>query len=391
MEKLWNSNYLKVWGSNFMLHFSFTLIVPLLPLYLNQTYGAAKDTIGVVLAGYAVMALVVRPFSGYLTDVFPRKAALLLFNFFFVATYAGYIAAGSLTAFAIFRTLHGAPFGALTVATNAAAVDSLPQSRRTEGLGYFGLSNNLATAIGPMLAIYLLDALNGNFQALFTISLGVSLLGLILDASLKLPKADFVREKKTLSLDKFFLMDAMPEAVTIALFSLAHGVMITYTAIYGRQYLGVTTGTGLFFTLFATGLILSRLTGARALRKEKVSRNASIGIVISIFGYTMFALLQNELFYYISAFVIGLGNGHWYPAFLNMFVNLADDSKRGAANSSILTAWDAGKGLGVLLGGVISEHLGYMTAFTTGAASFVLGSAMYFAFTKAHYERTKLR
>ena len=34
--KLWNANYLKIWIGNFLIHFSFTLIVPLLPLYLSE-------------------------------------------------------------------------------------------------------------------------------------------------------------------------------------------------------------------------------------------------------------------------------------------------------------------------------------------------------------------
>ena len=76
--KLWNANYLKVWIGNFLIHFSFTLIVPLLPLYLSETFGANKQTIGLCLAGYTVMALIVRPFSGYVVDSFPRRTVLIV-------------------------------------------------------------------------------------------------------------------------------------------------------------------------------------------------------------------------------------------------------------------------------------------------------------------------
>ena len=58
-DKLWNSNYLKIWTGNFLLNFSFTLIVPLLPLYLSDTFGATNDAIGMALAGYTVMALII--------------------------------------------------------------------------------------------------------------------------------------------------------------------------------------------------------------------------------------------------------------------------------------------------------------------------------------------
>lgn len=389
--KLWNANYLKVWLGNFLIHFSFTLIVPLLPLYLSETFGANKQTIGLCLAGYTVMALVIRPFSGYVVDSFPRRAVLIVCNFIFFALFGGYLVAGSLTMFTIFRTLHGAPFGATTVAASTVAIDVLPSERRTEGIGYYGLSNNLATAIGPVVAIYMLQAFSGNFQALFWLSLLFSLAGLVLDATIKLPQRDFLPEKKIISMDRFFLVEGWREAAAMTCYSFSYGVVSTYVAIYGKEELGITGGTGLFFSLLAVGLILSRLTGAHALRSNRVSRNAGLGLVISVFGYTLFALMHNRFGYYASAFVIGMGNGHMYPAFQNMFINLAPHSKRGTANSSILTAWDAGVGLGVLFGGLLAEHLGYHWAFWAAAAVKAAGTAYYFLRVRSHFETCKLR
>ena len=69
---LWNSNYTKAWVSNFMIFFSFMLLTPLLPLYMSVEFGADKDLIGMVLSGYTLTALLVRPFSGYFVDSFPR-------------------------------------------------------------------------------------------------------------------------------------------------------------------------------------------------------------------------------------------------------------------------------------------------------------------------------
>lgn len=390
-ERLWNGNYIKIWAGNFLIHFSFTLIVPLLPLYLSETFGAGKDTIGLVLAGYTVMALLVRPFSGFMVDRFPRRAVLLICNFLFFALFTGYLVAGSLTMFALFRTLHGAPFGATTVAASTVAIDVLPSSRRTEGIGYYGLSSNLATAIGPVLAIYVLQAFGGNFKVLFALSLVISLAGLILDATIKLPRRDFVPDKKVLSLDRFFLVKGAREALTMICFSFSYGVVSTYVAIYGKEELGILSGTGLFFTLFAVGLIVSRLTGAHALRENRVTRNATIGVLTALCGFVIFAALRTTFGYYASAFIIGLGNGHMYPAFQNMFINLAGHNQRGTANSSILTAWDAGVGLGVLAGGLIAEHLGYHWAFWAACAVNASGVVYYFLSTRRHFETNKLR
>lgn len=390
-QKLWNGNYLKIWTGNFLLNFSFTLIVPLLPLYLSETFGASNDTIGMALAGYTLMALVIRPFSGYVVDSYPRKLVLMICNFFFFLLFFGYIIAGSLAMFTIFRTIHGAPFGATTVAASTVAIDVLPSSRRSEGIGYYGLSNNLATALGPVLAIYLLHAFEGNFIALFWVSTAFSLAGLLIDASIRLPAREFVPDKKVISLDRFFLLKGWREALAILSFAFSYGIVSTYVAIYGKEELGITGGTGIFFTLFAVGLILSRLTGAKALRQNRVSYNASVGCITSMAGYLLFAAVHAPIGYYASAFIIGLGNGHMYPAFQNMFINLAENSQRGTANSSILTSWDAGIGLGVFSGGFLSEHFGYHSAFWFALAVNAVGVLWYFLRTKRHFEQNKLR
>lgn len=389
--KLWNSNYIKVWTGNFLLNFAFMLIVPLLPLYLSETFGAGKDTIGGVLAAYTVMVLLVRALSGYIVDSFPRKLVLMVCYTVFSLLFFGYLIAGSLLVFAIFRTLHGAPFGAATVAASTVAIDVLPSSRRGEGIGYYGLSNNLATALGPALAVYVLHAFDGNFQALFWMSVIVSLSGLVIDATIRLPGRETSPPRGVLSLDRFFLLPGWREALTLACFAFSYGVVSTYLAIYGKEELGITGGTGMFFTLFAVGLILSRLTGARSLRRNLVSRNAALGICTAAVGYLVFAALHSSVGYYLSAFIIGLGNGHMFPAFQTMFINLAPHNRRGTANSSVLSSWDAGVGLGVLLGGVLSEHLGYHWAFWVAFGVNVAGLVLYFVRTRAHFEAEKLR
>ena len=298
MEQLWNANYIKVWVANFLMNFAFMLIVPLLPLYLADTYGASKDTIGMVLFGYALAALCMRPFSGWIVDSFPRKAILLfsltLTTFFFL----GYLAAGTLLMFGIFRTLHGAPFGAMGVSLSTVAVDVLPSSRRTEGIGYFGLSNNIATAISPSVAIFIF-AHYPSYNLLFLLCFCVSLLGVILCSTLRLKpiqihQSPIINHQSTakgvLSLDRFFLVPAWALFLVMFTLGISYSIMSTYVAIYGREQLGISGGTGAFFGLLAIGLIVSRLTGAKSLRQGLVVRNANVGFIVSLCGRGRFHL-----------------------------------------------------------------------------------------------------
>ncbi len=389
LERLWNRDYCIAMAGNFLLFFSFYLLTPLLPIYLDAQFGADKDMIGLVLSGYVVAALIVRPFSGFIVDSFNRKKVLVTCFFFFFICFTGYIGAGTLLMFAIVRTIHGLPFGAATVANSTVAVDVLPSSRRNEGIGFYGLSNNLAMAVAPSAGIWVYGA-TGDFTLLFWISLGVALLGFWCSTAIHLPYRKPVEGKPHLSMDHFFLTRAWLMAVNIMLFGLCWGVMGNYVALYGKQQLGIVDGTGIFFALLSAGLFISRLYGVKGLREGKLAENALEGAVISTVGYTLFALAPGIWAFYASALLIGLGNGRMYPAFLNMFISVARHDQRGTANSSILTSWDVGMGLGILLGGVLSQYLGYSAAFWFTAASQATGTLLILLFTRRFFHRRRL-
>ena len=389
-ERLWNANYTKVWLANFMIFFSFMLLTPLLPIYLSEQFAANKDTIGLVLFGYAVMALVARLFSGYIVDSFPRKMVLLVSFTLFTLFFVGYVAAGTLMLFALVRTLHGVPFGFTTVANSTVAIDVLPSSRRTEGIGLYGLSNNLASAISPSIAIWIYVTTH-NFDIIFWLAMVVATLGLFIDSTVKTRPRPKVEGKQPISLDRFFLTKGWSEALTMVCFAFSYGVMSTYVAIYGKERLGIESGSGLFFALISIGLILSRLQGNKALREGRIAYNASLGVCVSLVGYLVFAALPNRVGYYAAALIIGLGNGHMYPAYQNMFINLAPHSQRGTANSSILVAWDVGMGIGILLGGVLTEDYGYSAAFWVAWGVNLLGFLGFWLYVKRHYLTHKLR
>lgn len=388
-EVLWNRNYMMVMFGNFALYFAFYVFSPILPIYLCDYFGATKDVAGLILAGYTLAALVVRPFSGFVVDSFSRKKVLVLSFFMFALFFFGYIVAGSLFLFGLLRTLHGAPFGMLTVANSTAAIDVLPSSRRNEGIGYYGLSNNLATAIAPSVGIFVYET-TGDFRIIFIIAFVVALLGALAVSTIRMPQKQIVPDKSKLSLDRFFLVRAWILAVIILFFGLCYGILANYLAIYGKSVLGVTSGTGTFFLLLSAGLIVSRIQGARALRQGKIVENASQGVVISLIGYVLFVVCPNQIGYYLSAVLIGLGNGHMYPAFQNMFVAVARNCQRGTANSTILLSWDAGSGLGLVIGGMVAEHFGFTSAFAVMAFANFLGAVIFFLFGKRDFLSKRL-
>lgn len=388
--RLWNANYLRTWGTNFMFNFSFMVLMPILPLYLKEQFGAEKDIIGIVLSGYALTALFTRPFSGFIVDYFPRKAVLLLSNLIFFIFFGAYMVAGSLLSFFILRTLHGAPMGLVTVANSTVAIDVLPSCRRAEGIGYYGLANNLSSAISPLLGLMIYE-LTGNFQILFFIAFVAAGMALLINSGIKVEVRNQQTNIQPLSLDRFFLLKGWALAVSITCFSMSYGVISTYLAIYSTEQLGMAGASGWYFTLLSLGLFCSRLFGARSLRQGKLTDNATHGVFISALGFILFATIHHPIAYYTSALIIGIGNGHMFPAFQNMFINLGEHNQRGTANSTLLTAWDLGSGLGIIVGGAFIKHLGYQAVFLMAMCVNIFGLIFFLLKGKVHFLRWRLR
>ena len=370
MEKLWNTNYLRVMTVNFMMYFAFYLLTPLLPIYLSEQFHAPGGMIGVVLSGYVVAEIVARLFSGFIVDSFDRRTVLLWSVALFAAFFAGYPIASTLLMFAIVRTLHGLPFGVVTVANSTAAIDVLPSSRRNEGLGFYGLSNNLSMAIAPSAGVYIYKYVS-NFAVLFWLSFAIAVAAMTVAATVKLPKREKVASKRPLSLDRFFLTRAWLMSINIAMFAFSWGLLSTYVAL-------------------SAGLMASRFQGAGALRKGRLTHNAAEGMCISLLAYLIFVAFRSPVAYYTSALLLGLGNGHMYPAFLNMFVATARHNQRGTANSSILVSWGVGMGIGIFCGGWVSDLWGYNAAFWMNFFVNAAGVVLFFLCTRSFFLRRRL-
>ena len=387
-SRLWNAGYTKTWMGNFLIFFSFMLMQPAFPLYLSDVFHANAETIGMVMVGYSVTAIVIRLFSGYLVDSFPRRFILVGSYVLFALCFLGYPLAGSLLMIGLVRTLHGAPFGLTTVSNSTVAVDFLPFSRRAEGIGYYGLSNNLSMAIAPAVGLALYGYF-GDFRVLMWGSVLVAAVGLVLTLSIRFPR-ERTCVRKPLRPENILLWKGWSYGLVVISSAFSYGVVSTYIALYGKDALGITGGTGGFFFLFAVGLILSRLVGSRSLRRGRIIRNGTVGVLLGLTGYILFAAVPHVLAFYTSAFFMGLGNGHMFPALQTMFMNIVQKQQRGTANSTLLISWELGVGIGTLCGGAVVDIAGFHTAFWVASMVNLCGVLFYILHSRRDFKRKRL-
>ncbi|WP_195208238.1 MULTISPECIES: MFS transporter [Bacteroides] len=396
-DRLVTPSYCFILAANFLLYFGFWLLIPVLPFYLSEVFSAGNSTIGIILSCYTVAALCIRPFSGYFLDSFARKPLYLMAYCIFMTMFAGYIIAGSLTLFILFRIIQGVSFGMVTVGGNTVVIDIMPSSRRGEGLGYYGLSNNIAMAVGPMSGLFLHDA-GMSFTTIFCCSLGSCMAGFVCASLVKTPYKPPVK-REPISLDRFILLKGIPAGISLLLLSIPYGMTTNYVAMYAKQ-IGINATTGFFFTFMAIGMAISRIFSGKIVDRGKITQVISAGLYLVVFSFFLlsacvYLISWNNLLctvvFFAVALLLGVGFGIMFPAYNTLFVNLAPNSQRGTATSTYLTSWDVGIGIGMLAGGYIAEVSTFDKAYLFGACLTIVSMLYFNGKVAPHYHKNKLR
>ena len=396
-DRLVTPGYCFILAANFLLYFGFWLLIPVLPFYLSEIFNAGNSTIGIILSCYTVAALCIRPFSGYFLDSFARKPLYLLAYFIFMTMFAGYIIAGSLGLFILFRIIHGVSFGMVTVGGNTVVIDIMPSSRRGEGLGYYGLSNNIAMAVGPMSGLFLHDA-GMSYTTIFCCSLGSCIAGFICASLVKTPYKPPVK-REPISLDRFILLKGIPAGISLLLLSIPYGMTTNYVAMYAKE-IGINATTGFFFTFMAVGMAISRIFSGKIVDKGKITQVISAGLYIVVFSFFLLSAcvyiinwnsMACGIIFFAVALLLGVGFGIMFPAYNTLFVNLAPNNQRGTATSTYLTSWDVGIGIGMLTGGYIAEVSTFDKAYLFGACLTIISMLYFNGKVTPHYHKNKLR
>ena len=396
-DKMVTPSFCYILAANFLLYFAFYLILPILPFYLEEEFMVGKSMIGFVLSCYTLAALCIRPFAGYFLDTFARRPLYLVAYLIFAALFAGYMFATVLTLFIALRVVHGLAFGMVTVAGNTILIDILPSSRRGEGVGYYGLANNIAMSFGPMIGLFMHESVT--YDVIFLCALLSCGLGILMAYMVKTPYKPPVK-REPISLDRFFLVKGTLAGISLLLLSIPYGMTTTYVAMYADE-IGIDVNSGLYFTFMAIGLAVSRLFSGRQVDKGRVTLVISLGMYLAAISFFLLAALKSLMawnhvftsYLYIGiALSQGVAFGTMFPAFNTLFVNLAPNNQRGTATSTYLTSWDVGIGIGLMVGGSIAQRLGgFEYAYLFGACLTVISTLFFLFKAGPHFNRNKLR
>jgi len=361
------------------------MLMPTMPVYLVEELGIETSKVGMALSSYTIGLLCIRPFSGYLVDCFSRKTLYLFAFTLFASLFIGYLLATPVVMVMLVRFLQGCFGGMSSVAGNTIAIDVIPSKRRGEGMGFYGLTINLAMSLSPLVAIAVYDS--QGFHPLVMTGLVIAFIGVLSVSMIRYPKREKVK-RPPFSLDRFILVKALPAALAYMLVAIPYGMVISFVVLYGKEI--DVPNPGYFFICMAIGVGTARLISGRLVDRGKIHVVSIISLISLSISFTAFALFHTVVVFFLCAFTIGIGFGVSVPAFQCLFVNVAPHNMRGTATSTYLTSFDLGVGIGMLSAGFIASQLNMASAYLGGAGCCILSLLVYLRWVKASYEKNKL-
>lgn len=138
----------------------FGIVLPLLPRY-SERFGAEGFMIGMIVASFSIMQLLLAPFWGRLSDRIGRRPVLLLSNagstlsyaLFAWASMTGWSGSGAMVLILISRTFAGACGANISVAS-AYIADVTPPEKRSKGMALIGVAFGLGFILGPAISAW---------------------------------------------------------------------------------------------------------------------------------------------------------------------------------------------------------------------------------------------
>lgn len=373
-EPLVTTAFLILCGSQLAFFSSDRLLWVVLPLHL-QGLGLDYAAIGIVLGAFTVSSTVCRPLVGRAVDRWGERWFLLGGALVFILGALGYAITTTFSGLLLLRFLHGLGPALFVTACYTQVSRLSPPQRLGEALTYITLANNVAMAVGPAGGVYMARTLG--FFTLCVAASGIAGCALLAGACpTSLPHASTISREAhphyaSMSLRESLQRIVLPVTV-IFLALMSFGSVMSFFPLLAAAH-GVDN-PGVFFTVMAVTLILTRVCGGRIADVYGRARIVipSLGLIAA--GMFVLATATSALLFNIAAVLCASGVSLLVPTLMAATIEQAGAAGRGWAVGIFTATMDLSVAVGTVGSGVLL-HLteAYPLVFGASGGCVLLG------------------
>jgi len=382
----WKRNLTVVWLGCFLTGAAFSLVMPFLPLYVEQLGITGHSELnmwsGIVFSITFLFSAIASPFWGGLADRKGRKIMLLRSALGMAIVMLLMGMAQNIWQFLVLRALLGV-LGGFVPNANALIATQVPRNKSGWALGTLSTGAVSGALLGPLAGGLLADSYG--LRPVFFITATVLFLCFVLTLLAVREQFTPVNKKEMLHAREVITSLKSPKLVfslfiTTLIIQVATGSISPILTLYVRDLAGDVHNIAFISGMIASVPGIAALLSAPRLGKlgDRIGpeRILIAALVISVLLLIPMSFVQNPLQLGILRFLLGAADGALLPAVQTLLVYNSSNQIAGRIFSYNQSFRDIGNVTGPLIGSAVSAAYGFRTVFCITAVM-VLINAIY--------------
>lgn len=372
-DRLFTPRFFVMCGFSFTVFLSAFQLLPTAPFHILDLGGSTFAS-GLFLGFLTYSSALSAPLTGAYADRVGSRRVLIGSSLALVVFSMLYAVITDVRVLLGLVLLHGVFWSGLLSSSAAYMTNLLPERRRAEGIGYWGLSTLAAIAVAPTVGFWIYSR---GWLWLCVLSAILNLVMAVIATQLEeQPRAAAAAAAPRRGLLEWRVLII---SGTLALYSFGYGGITSFAAMYADAN-GVAP-KGLYLSALAVVILLTRPVFGRLGDQFGYSRVFVPCLLLIACGLAVLAFGGSRAHLLLSAVIFGTGFGTAYPTYVGYVMKGVSAERRGAAFGAILAAFDTGIGTGSIAIGWMSERYGFSRAFAVAAMLAAL-SIPYYLFTE---------
>jgi MFS family permease len=359
-DRLFTPHFFVMCGFTFTVFLSAFQLLPTAPFHILDLGGSTFAS-GLFLGFLTYSSAVSAPVTGALADRLGQRRILIISSIALAAFSIGYAVIPSYRVMLVLVIIHGIFWSGLLSASASYMTHLLPQSRRAEGIAYWGLSSIAAMAVAPTVGLWIYK------RGWMWLCIDGAVLNLVMAAiAWNLKPHEYSNGDRSLRRGGLLEWRVLIVSISLFMYSFGYGGITSFTALYADAN-GVSPKS-LYLTAMAIVILVTRPLAGRLGDRWGYKRVFIPCLVLISLGMALLAVGGSRPLMIASAVVFGLGFGTAYPVYVGYVMQGVDPDRRGAAFGAILAAFDTGIGTGSTSMGWLIQRFGFPAAFGVAAA-----------------------
>ena len=341
----------------------------LFPLFVTA-HGGDQVDIGIVMGAFALSSVLCRPWISEMIDRIGRKRSYATGSLIMTLLPLAYLFfRGALDSFylplIVVRVVHGVGFAICITAAFTYIADIIPHERLNRGLGMFGISGLVGSALGPVIAEIVIR--RAGFDLLFVVASAMSCVGLIIQHPLK---ESFVHVMKTTE-SSFFLILQKKRIFMIAAIALLFGIGLAAVNGFVSPYASERriAFISVYYIAYSAAAIFTRVFWGNFIDRMGETKIIPYALALTGGGLVLLVFMKGAVLLFFSGLMTGCGHGWLYPALNATAIRGEPQAVRGKITGAFTGSIDAGAFVGSVLLGYVGELAGFQALFLAAGAT----------------------